>query len=171
MMGFAIPALYWWLATAALALGLLTLYAMDRVYQYFQNPFHSAGILLTGFMWIALILQEPLPLFFIILIKTALYIWRKMDRLGELDRMYKWMSVVRLVFLVLVPAVIITLDTSLVLELFFPLLAGECIDRLEFYRDQQMMSPSKELERVEQEHIFEYERIESEQINHKTETL
>jgi len=142
-----------WIGIAGLVAALITLVIMDRVYCYFSYPIHSAGVLLTGLLWIALIMQEPLPLFFIIFIKTILYIWRKYSNWNNLQWHQKWISGLRITLLIIIPGMIFLWDTALVLELFFPLWIGECIDRWEFYTGQTIKSPDFELYRYHQQAI------------------
>jgi Fe-S-cluster-containing dehydrogenase component/DMSO reductase anchor subunit len=143
----------WWASVAGLTIGLFTLYSMDRVYRYFRNPVHSSSALLTGLLWIALILQDPLPLFFIIFIKGGLYIWRKFPVWKQLEPIRKFWSIMRLLLLLFIPVLVVIFDPYLILELFFPLIIGECIDRWEFYTEPQVNSPALELDRYELQQV------------------
>lgn len=137
-----------WLGFIAMIFGGLCLYAMDRVYKYFKQDgglmLDSSSAFLSGLLWISLILQEPVPLFFVIGIKTVLYIYKVAIRWKSENISAKFIASVRLFLLIVLPVILYTFSSVSLLFLFFPLFLSEVFDRLQFYLISYIDSPQKE---------------------------
>ncbi len=137
-----------WLGFIAMIFGGLCLYAMDRVYKYFKQDggiiFDSSSTFLSGLLWISLILQEPVPLFFVIGIKTVLYIYKAAIRWKSENFTSKLMASVRIFLLLVLPVILYTFSSVSILYLFFPLYLGEVLDRMQFYLNSYIDSPQRE---------------------------
>ncbi|MEA1898275.1 MAG: DmsC/YnfH family molybdoenzyme membrane anchor subunit [Bacteroidota bacterium] len=135
------------LGIVAIIFGLICLFIVDRVYKYFEDGsgirIQSSWVFFTGLLWISLILQEPLPLFFVIFLKLVLYLFRKIKLWSGLRLRQKIYSFLRVISLLITP-VLYALDVALI-ELFYPLFIGEVIDRLEFYSENYIQSPSRQV--------------------------
>lgn len=136
-----------YLGIAAIVFALICLFAADRVYKYFEDGsgirIHSSWLFFTGLLWISLILQEPLPLFFVIFLKLSFYLFRKLRLWSGLILYQKIYSLLRILTLI-AAALLYILDVPII-ELFFPLFVGEVIDRLEFYSESYIQSPSRQV--------------------------
>jgi len=137
-----------WLGIVSIAFGVFCLFSMDRVYKYFRKfPglwMDSSSVFLSGLMWISLILQEPIPLFFIIGIKTFLVIFELIEVWNSISIVKKYFYSLR-VFLLLVLPVFLFFGLHLgILYLFIPLFLGEIIDRFDFYSSSYIDSPENE---------------------------
>lgn len=136
-----------YLGILAIVFGLICLFVVDRVYKYFEDGsgirINSSWVFFTGLLWISLILQEPLPLFFVIFLKLSLYLFRKIKLWSGLKIQQKIYSFFRIIALLTAP-LLYALDVALI-ELFYPLFIGEVIDRLEFYSENYIKSPSRQV--------------------------
>jgi Fe-S-cluster-containing dehydrogenase component/DMSO reductase anchor subunit len=139
---------YVWLGILSVISGLLCTFSMDKVYSYFQlkspSVSNSSSAFLSALMWISLAQQEIGPLGFIVGIKVALYIRRK--TFYDRNRLSSFLiSVLRLSFLVIIPALFHIYTNLGIWYLFFPLFAGEVIDRMEFFTLAYIDSPARRL--------------------------
>ncbi len=144
---FAIACLYFLfpgkpvLGLVALTAGVLTLWAMDQVYRFAGNRWlfliHSSSAMLTSLLWISMAWMQSYAILFILFLKIALYLIRKMSlyRYGKIR--YLPLLVIRLTALASAAFYLITGPAYLPL-LFTLLLAGEIVDRTEFYLEQEI---------------------------------
>jgi len=131
----------------SIGIGLICLFVVDRVYKYFEDDsgikIHSSSLFLTGLLWISLILQEPLPLLFIIFLKLGFYLFRKVKLWFRLQMFQIIFSLVRI--LALITAFLFYFLDIPMIYLFFPLFIGELIDRIDFYSESYIQSPSRQV--------------------------
>ncbi len=135
------------LGMAGLLVGLAFLFATDRVYKFFENgtDHNSSSVLLTGLLWISVVVQEPLPVLFIMAVKFILYVWRKTGRLNTGDVLSIMVSTLRVFLLAVVPVLMYLFLEIPFVYIFIPLFAGEVIDRYEFYTEHYIQSPSRQV--------------------------
>jgi DMSO reductase anchor subunit len=139
---------YLWLGIIAVVTGLFCTFSMDKVYNFFQfrsSSFsNSSSAFLTSLMWISLAQQEIGPLGFIIGIKVILYIRKKLfyDRGSILSFL---ISVLRISLLVIIPSLLHVYSEGKLWYLFFPLFAGELVDRIEFFTLSYIDSPAQRM--------------------------
>ncbi|MCD6200734.1 MAG: dimethyl sulfoxide reductase anchor subunit [Bacteroidales bacterium] len=129
------------LGLVALVTGVLTLWVMDQVYRFAENRWlflvHSSSTMLTGLLWISIAWMQAYAILFILFLKIGLYLIRKMSlyRYGKIR--YLTFLVIRLTALASSAFYLITGPAFLPL-LFTILLAGEIVDRIEFYLEQEI---------------------------------
>ncbi len=142
------------LDAATLAAGVATLVAIDRVYRVHgiavTSPgwsWHSASALLTGIL-LAGVLVRSVPLAAAAgVVKILLYVGRKVARHGEDRPLRPVVSAMRLGLGFVLPA---TLWLSEEAGLYWPavvsVLAGEAVDRGEFYDELEVATPAWQME-------------------------
>jgi len=137
-----------WIGFFAVLFGLFCAFSMDKVYSIIQvkarTYLNSSSVFLSALMWISLAQQEPGPLVFIILVKMVFYIHRKIS-IGENSNYWLLFSALRLIFLVVLPVILYFFTDLSIWFLFFPLIIGEGIDRIEFFTEGYINSPSKSM--------------------------
>lgn len=128
----------------AVVLGIAALYAIDRVYHVAGTQglgAHSAQTLLTGFLFVGLFSGDPLRAGVVVAIKLVLYVIRKQRFASERRPLRPALSALRVTLGVLVPAVLWAAmlqgsdGSALWPVIVAAVLAGEVIDRCEFYME------------------------------------
>ncbi|MCD6597048.1 MAG: 4Fe-4S binding protein [Bacteroidales bacterium] len=150
-----------WIGFSAILFGLFCAFSMDKVYSIIQVKamayLNSSSVFLTSLMWISLAQQEPSPLFFIVFVKMALYLYRKV--LIGIDNEYSlFVSTFRLTFLVIIPLILYFFTELSLWFLFFPLILGEGIDRMEFFSEGYIKSPTRSMYDLLLKQIFPNEK-------------
>ena len=133
--------------------GFLTLLSIDKVYKvaFKTTPFNinSASILLSGLL-LTTIWTGVLSLFLmLVIIKLCLYLYRKHFFYTRNKKYYLGVSLTRIVFGLLAPVIFSFTDFEnykIVIMLF--VFIGELIDRLEYYYDLDIITPSKQIEKI-----------------------
>ncbi|MUP39919.1 DmsC/YnfH family molybdoenzyme membrane anchor subunit [Labilibaculum euxinus] len=133
----------------AIAFGIFSLISVDRVYKFLKRKdglvLHSAMVSLTAILLFAWIAAIPILLELIILTKGSLYIWRKAIVKKKGIRYFPVLSLVRILCLLLA-YILLDLDMVMVLPIsLIIILAGEIIDRSEFYYESDIVTPMGEL--------------------------
>ncbi len=150
-----------WIGFIAVLSGLLCAFSMDKVYSIIQASsrayLNSSSVFLSALMWISLAQQETGPLFFIVIIKMALYLNRKI-LIGKNSKFSLLISALRLTFLVVIPVILYFFTELSVWFLFFPLVLGEGIDRMEFFSEGAIKSPAKSMYDLLLKQIFPNEK-------------
>ncbi|MEM7583519.1 MAG: DmsC/YnfH family molybdoenzyme membrane anchor subunit [Acidobacteriota bacterium] len=145
-----------WLDVLTGVLGVAALFAIDRVYDLARaedaRPVHSADVLLTAALLVALLAGEPKSLALLAFIKIALYLNRKRQRRRRgLDPLWKW-SLAR-VGLGSVPIGLLVLGGGAVapagalIGSGLAVLLAEVIDRGELYEELEVPTPRGEMRR------------------------
>lgn len=139
-----------WLVASGIAMGFLTTFSIDRVYQLQtrtdNRQWHSSQTMLTAMLFVPLFMESFFPFIFVFAIKLALYIRRKVEfyRMGKNPR---WTTtLVRILPGVISPVFVFVFSphTGWMFALFSVAL-GELIDRIEFYLELDFVSPEMEL--------------------------
>ena len=134
---------------AALVFGIFSLIAVDMVYKFLTRkdglPVHSGMVSLTGILFFVWLIEVPIVIELIILLKGSLYIGRKISlRLMRLKH-FPALSLLRLLCL-LIPYFLMGTQWELSLAMSLAIIfAGELIDRAEFYYESDVITPEKEL--------------------------
>lgn len=138
------PALPGWLAFAS---GTLALISIDMVYKFLHRrdslPLHSAMVTTTGIMLLGLFSAQIVVFGAIALLKLVLYSVRKTQLYRLKAQTFPFLSLSRILLLltaVLFQYLAFPIEISLAL-----ILAGEAIDRAEFYYESEARSPKEEL--------------------------
>ncbi len=126
---------------ALLVLWLVTLWTVDQVYRFATRKWlfllHSSSVLLTGLLWISIAWMQGYAILFVLLIKTVLYLTRKMA-LYRYERVkYIPLLVIRLMTLASAGFYLLTGPAYIPL-LVAILFIGEIADRMEFYLEQEI---------------------------------
>jgi Fe-S-cluster-containing dehydrogenase component/DMSO reductase anchor subunit len=134
------------MARAVAAVGFITLFAMDKVYQLPTNlarsGLHSASVLLTGLYLVGIFTMHPWFVPPLALVKLLLYLLRKRPHLGEKTTLWKVLFAVRIIAGYVVPGVLWVLTGSVHYELIVAaILVGEIVDRTEFYLELNFTRP------------------------------
>jgi DMSO reductase iron-sulfur subunit len=135
-----------WLAAA---LGFAALFAMDRVYGVTRTDglaLHSAQVLVTGLLFVGLFAANGALFGLLAAVKAFLYLWRKYDFNREGRQSRPWFTRAR---------VLLGLAAPLLLwwkggVQWYPVVvacvvAGELIDRAEFYLELDAPSPARQM--------------------------
>ncbi|HAG15676.1 MAG TPA: hypothetical protein DCG69_04005 [Bacteroidales bacterium] len=132
------------LGLVATIFGLLTLVSIDNLYRQIpskaKNKYHSADVLFfTVFLYVAILVSNPWMFSAAILIKTYLYITRKMEFERQGQDVRKALSGLRILIGFVVPffLVFIPFLQNGVEVVFIFVFMGEFIDRSEFYLELQ----------------------------------
>ncbi|MBT4412290.1 MAG: dimethyl sulfoxide reductase anchor subunit [Bacteroidetes bacterium] len=125
--------------------GFFALVSIDMVYHVFDRrdkiPLHSAMIWSSGFLIFAYLTGVPSLFGFIILLKTGLYIYRKIIYIKLHTKLLIVPTIIRIISL-MVPLVLIFYLFELlwwVIPVVF--MVGEIIDRSEFYHEAEVNTP------------------------------
>ncbi len=130
--------------------GFLGLLSMDNIYKVVQQVrrvnIHSAQAVFTGFLFAAIFLGNPFVLSLIVLVKGILYGYRKFKFKSERLSTRPMLSIFRLGLGLFIPAIFWILEPAnfLFYGILF-VLAGEIIDRCEFYLELDILTPEKQM--------------------------
>jgi len=135
---------------ASATLGLAALFAIDRVYdvtgRQATGRLHSADVILTGPFLAAIVTLTPVPAVLFGALKLSLYLWRKLRRASGEGEARSSINVLRIGLGLLAPAVLWLYDP---LQLRFGIIgcaiAGEIIDRCEFYDELDTRTPRAQM--------------------------
>jgi len=135
-----------WIGAAATLSGLAALVSMDMVYKFAIKPMtapHSAGVLLTGLFLTGVLAANPWLAGIAGVVKLSLYLWRKMAAAKNGTPIHPVATALRIVLgfgipLTLAPAGVYTVSLCSVL-------AGELIDRIEYYAELEIMTPERQM--------------------------
>jgi Fe-S-cluster-containing dehydrogenase component/DMSO reductase anchor subunit len=132
------------LGLVATIFGLLTLVSIDNLYRQIpskaKNKYHSADVLFfTVFLYVAILVSNPWMFSAAILIKTYLYITRKMEFTKQGQDVRKTISGLRILIGFVVPVILVFIPFFQygVEVVFIFVFIGEFIDRSEFYLELQ----------------------------------
>lgn len=136
------PLLGW----AVVGLALTTLISIDFVYKLVRPakefPIHSSSAWLTGLLLWSLITNSFFVSVTLIAVKGALYIRRKNDQTIQRDWNSTFLRLVRLVPLLVAPAIIM-MNPAYGLWAALAALVGETADRIDFYNEAAVPDPAK----------------------------
>jgi len=141
-----------WFGILALIFGICSLISVDMVYKFLTRKdglsVHSGMVSLTGILFFVWLIEVPIVIELIILIKGSLYIGRKISlRLIRLKH-FPALSLLRTLCL-LIPYFLLGTQWELSLAISLAIiLAGELIDRAEFYYESDVITPEKELRNI-----------------------
>lgn len=138
------------LGYAALAFGIISLISVDMVYKFLTRkdglPVHSGMVSLTGILFFVWLIEIPILIELIILLKASLYIWRKRALRKKKLNYFSTLSFLRIWYLI-GPYILLDLQWEMSLPISFAIIfAGELIDRAEFYYESDVITPEKELQ-------------------------
>ena len=124
---------------AAMAAGVAALYAIDRVYHVTGTRglgLHSAGTLLTGLLFVGLFAREPVTIGVALGLKLLLYLLRKRRFAAERRPVRPALSLLRVTVGIALPAILWVVNAPTLWPVIIAAaLAGEVIDRCEFYME------------------------------------
>jgi Fe-S-cluster-containing dehydrogenase component/DMSO reductase anchor subunit len=132
------------LGVTAAALGLLTLFSMDRVYDPVRPPgprVHSADTLLTGALVGFLLVDQPVLSTVVVLMKLVLYVARFGRERGS--PAFWLVRGPRLLGLLLTIPLAVLAPGPVAPAAWVALLVGEVIDRAQFYEALRITSPHR----------------------------
>jgi len=132
--------------------GIIALVSMDKVYKLAIQPtpieMHSAHVLLSSFLFAALFIENYYAVGFIALIKICLYVYRKLHFRKNAKKYRMFLSAWRLDMLISFPLLFWIFDISNIFWwLLASLLIGEIIDRAEYYKELDIMTPAKQIKK------------------------
>jgi len=126
--------------------GILAIFSVDQVYHISEKStnikIHSAWISMVFVLLLCFMLSKT-ALFIIIVIKYFLYVFRK-HNLPNKNRVQIILFWVKSLFSFLIPLLLLIWHTNYPI-IFVSILAGEVIDRIEFYNKQEIITPQKEI--------------------------
>jgi len=133
----------------ALAFGIFSLISVDMVYKLLQRkdgiPVHSGMVSLTGILFFVWLIEVPIVIELIIILKGSLYIARKVSLRQLRVNYFPALSLVRILCLLL-PYILLDMQWELSLPISLAIIyAGELIDRAEFYYESDVITPEKQL--------------------------
>lgn len=134
----------------ALFSGAFLLLSIDKVYhiliQATPLSIHSAHVVLTGFLFSALLFQNYFMFFLLSIFKTSLYAYRKYYFWKQGKPFNMFVSAWRLDMLVSFPLIFWFINFSdLNLWTLASVFVGELIDRAEYYQELDVMTPEKQI--------------------------
>jgi Fe-S-cluster-containing dehydrogenase component/DMSO reductase anchor subunit len=133
----------------ALAFGLFSLIAVDKVYQFLRRedglPLHSAMVSTSAILFFACLADVPFLMGLLILGKGTLYIWRKLVLEKKGMTYFPLLSGMRILCLILPFFFYNLLGEWAATISFLIIFTGEIIDRAEFYFESDVITPEKEL--------------------------
>jgi DMSO reductase anchor subunit len=135
---------------SAVALGILTLASIDRVYASLplvgRHRFHSAGTAITGLFLAAVLLASPLVATLTGAVKLILYLRRKVEYKAAGKPTRIGLSLVRILFGFAVPGAAWMLSGGNGLAVVIAaVMLGELVDRLEFYLELEVVTPAGQM--------------------------
>ncbi|MBN1252290.1 MAG: 4Fe-4S dicluster domain-containing protein [Bacteroidales bacterium] len=139
-----------YLQILAVISGILLLLSIDKVYslaiQSTNLELHSAHVFLSGFLFLSIFIENYILLSLLIVLKSALYIYRKYY-FWKKDKDFKiFQSAWRLDLLISFPLFFWIFDFShLNLFIFISIFIGEIIDRIEYYNELDIITPEKQM--------------------------
>jgi len=133
----------------ALAFGIFSLISVDMIYKLLQRkdgiPVHSGMVSLTGILFFVWLIEVPIVIELIIILKGSLYIARKVSLRQLRVNYFPALSLVRILCLLL-PYILLDMQWELSLPISLAIIyAGELIDRAEFYYESDVITPEKQL--------------------------
>ena len=134
---------------ASLLAGAASLVSIDMVYKLTERKekytLHSSMVWITGLLIWSFLSGSTLLLICIVIFKFGLYIARKIQFFRLKLRTHFFVSFLRLCCLMfLILCVLIGFQANS-LFLFFVMLLGEVVDRLEFYNEIDVVTPEREI--------------------------
>lgn len=140
------------LGYAAMAFGIFSLISVDMVYKFLKRKdelvLHSGMVSLTAVLLFAWLQEVSILIELIILTKGSLYIWRKGALKKKKLNYFPVLSLIRMLCL-LVPYILLDMELVMILPVYLLItLAGELIDRAEFYHESDIVTPEKELQSI-----------------------
>jgi Fe-S-cluster-containing dehydrogenase component/DMSO reductase anchor subunit len=148
------PLLGW----AAVSIGFLALFAVDRIYQVAMQAaplnFHSAHTLFNGLFLSGILMVNIFLAGLAGIVKLYLYLYRKFHFQRQKKSVRPLVSLLRVGFGFIVPLVIFILNpgsanemniTGLYGLLVLSVLLGEIIDRTEYYNELDIITPRKQM--------------------------
>jgi len=139
--------------------GFIALVSIDNVYRVVQTiqpvKYHSASVVFTFFEIGLFLLNEYSLFIWVSAIKLGLYLFRKSIFKKRGLAIHPLLSIFRILLGFIVPLILLSyLNEEQYLFLILPfILAGELIDRMEFYMELDIVSPKKAMEKEESELI------------------
>jgi len=134
---------------SAVLAGIACLVSVDMVYKITERiekqPLHSAMAGLTGIMIWSLLFESTFFIAFSITIKSGLYLFRKINFYSLKQRTSHIFTFLRLGFLGIPIALWFTGFEFNSLITLVVILSGELIDRIEFYKEIDIVTPEREL--------------------------
>ncbi len=145
------------LGWAAVISGFFCLYSMDKVYQIRTNlsykELHSAMVFITGLFLLSVFSGQVLFVFIYGLLKSYLYIKRKIDFHKDNKSIRILLSSIRLQVGLLLPFILWqSSGFSNKWLIICAILIGEIIDRAELYMELDLLSPQKQIAMDQQAH-------------------
>jgi len=134
----------------AALLGFMTCFAIDKVY-YVTNKvtrlnMHSASIFLTAMFLTAILIENYLLVYTVLVLKLLLYIYRKIYFRIQSKSINPIISLFRIVLGLLIPFIILIVEFNFKSEMIVGLvLIGEIIDRVEFYLELDISTPKNQI--------------------------
>jgi len=132
------------------ALGFAALFAMDSVYHVTRAPglwLHSAQVFLTGLLMAGLFSSNSMVFGVAVVVKASLYLWRKYNFFRAFREARPWFTRVRVLAGLAAPlALWWNGDPRWFPVIVALILAGELIDRAEFYLELDAPSPARQMD-------------------------
>lgn len=140
------------------AVGFVSLFAMDKVYQIQTNlsgrSLHSASVLLIGLYLVGVFTASPWLLFPLGLVKLVLYLLRHLILLHQRSPRWQAFLLARINFGYLIPLLLWLLSGTAHYEILLAsILIGEALDRAEFYKELDFTQPTAQARRDLEEMI------------------
>ena len=146
--------LYGWISAKletgyiAALLGFAACYSIDKVYQVTNKitrlNIHSASVFLSAMLFTALLVNNYLLLYTVLILKFLLYLYRKIYFRIQNRSIKPVMSSIRILFGFVLPILFLQMSLNYYLYLIFgSILFGEIIDRIEFYLELDISTPRK----------------------------
>jgi Fe-S-cluster-containing dehydrogenase component/DMSO reductase anchor subunit len=140
---------FYWVGMLSVFIGIFTCYSMDKVYNHLEQttkiPIQSNNVFLTALLLIPLLSGNELFAGIILMLKFVLYAYRKLYFYLHRRKTNHLVTVARIVLGFIIPPVLWLNRDADVFLLFYFILAGEVIDRIEFYLEGEVMDPRRQI--------------------------
>lgn len=139
-----------YIAYIATLLGFLATYSIDKVYSVFEKTtkldIHSASSFLSALLFTSLITLNERFLIIVLGFKLLLYLYRKIYFFLKKRPVRAYLSIARIALGFIVPVFLWKqLELTIWEPMFLSILAGEIIDRIEFYLEGEIISPKRQI--------------------------
>ncbi len=137
------------LGLSAAVFGMATAWCIDKVYLHFEKDtrldIRSNSVFLTALLLTSMAVYNERFAVLILCLKGLLYIYRKLYYITHGKRVNYLVSMLRLFLGLAVPAWVWYSYPADPLWIVLPVLAGELIDRAEFYAGAEVISPKRQI--------------------------
>jgi hypothetical protein len=132
-------------------MGFAACYSIDKVYQVTNKTtrlnIHSASVFLSAMLLTAILANNDLLFYTVIILKSLLYVYRKVYFWIQHQSINFWVSGIRVLIGIVFPMLLMQFRLyDHPYFIFIVIMIGEIIDRVEFYLELDIITPQKQIE-------------------------